>query len=1355
MNHLTFLPYTTVQIFNESTYLGSAVLVKVEDVFYVLTAAHVPFGKECNQYSEDLSSTLTYESESIGELIFVKELGNLDIFKAHDILAVEVEVKCEKFPEILFTDDTNNPKLQFIFRGRSKSESGKVYSVKPCSKNGTAGEDIHIEIPVKDYTDFEGESGAEVLQGLSGSGVFIHDDDSSDAFLTSVVKSVSKDNFVGINSICISLFKEHLIPEISLIDFQQLPHNQLTKKQSHLITGSDTPDIEALSRAITQNLMSSILPSALSGNSDLVVSRISNFSSIQGVPLPTAIASRNSLIDGITDSLNKHGTAWLYGAAGVGKTVSAKMAAKCVGGNWFGVNLRGLNSQEVCQVLASPLINQYNHEISGVLIDDFDCACDSMVQEKLISLQSSCHNANICLVFTSSKSIDEDFLFSANLPQNIEQKVDDFSEEDIEEILSSFGVTEGYWARYIYMSSGGGHPQLVIAMIQSMNTSKWNIEELRTLDSLLQKNETVEKVKKKTRERLLRELPASARELVERISLITGRFNRHLVLDLAFLPPKITDAGITFDQLIGSWIDQHEIDRFSLSPLLSNFAVATLTRQQQKQVQSEIADSILRTKEIDPITINTAFIAAFAGENTRALTLLCYLILTTELSELQMIAPHLMMFTFLNTNRSIYENDSNVNIMLRGAQLLLLTCFEDKEERYLETFNRFEIEADNSDVQEPGSSVLLCIMIYSKLLLSQPKFGVLPNWNLIVTKLNTLYKNKAVLLPSSIPHKEIPTKVDDISVVSFLIINQISQIKTIDALTSLFEFIDTLESDAREELFQTIEQIDFGVDAFVRGAWLHEYKRETIDCEKHSAIFSELEFFANKWGYEELASVCVQFSAIIWDESGGQKEKALEVIDSGLAKYGDSNFGLIRAKAKVLFRAKEYGKSLSLSNQLIDSNAPLNHVDKIYFYRDSAICAENESSYSLARKYYLLGASANRKRAFLENKPMQVGLKADAALASWHSGNRKECIQDLAEVLFELKEIDPKSSLQAAHCHATSRHILLWLQQEATKNKQFVPSGEEVCMFPGIVSNPEPSIDIGKQGLTPIEMAWYMLASIENYCSLDVGIPSKLLVNLVNGPIVEGEFVLVSSRLDTAIIKPNGELFVNALKSFVPHLSYALATVIDKNESIDINFTYQILPKATIADFERYSGIVEQYLLSFVISCTLQNKWGEVDKLVDYISIEPEMVIRKELFSILKGKDINATDALSHNSKLLMRLRHQQNREPIDLIVTVFHHALIAIQIGIDIKQSNLISRLAFESITVKWLAFWGPNRYLLKNPEIHFANINKALSVKDYSWPENTLCLMKAILPTLDVGDELDVNRTLDKLLLKVRAKK
>ncbi len=136
----------------------------------------------------------------------------------------------------------------------------------------------------------------------------------------------------------------------------------------------------------------------------------------------------------------------------------------------------------------------------------------------------------------------------------------------------------------------------------------------------------------------------------------------------------------------------------------------------------------------------------------------------------------------------------------------------------------------------------------------------------------------------------------------------------------------------------------------------------------------------------------------------------------------------------------------------------------------------------------------------------------------------------------------------------------------------------------------------------------------------------------------------------------------------------------------------------------------------------------------------------------MKGNNIKTTDAVAHNSKVLMNFRYQQYSAPINVIVGILSHTLVAVQIGIDIRRSNLISRLAFDSLKNIWLAFWRQQRYLLIAPDSHFANINKALSVKGYSWSENVLCLMKAILPTLGIGDELEVNRTLDELLLKVR---
>lgn len=220
MNHLQILPDFTVQISHCSIYMGSAVLVKINNIFYVLTAAHVPFGEECEQYKENLSSTLTYESESLGKLIFVKELGNIEIYKTHDIFAIEVTVESyDDFCEVSFTDDIDFPGLNFLFRGRAKSTSGNTYTIEPCKKNGKSKSLINLKIPIDDYNDFKGESGLEILQGFSGSGVFIHDDEPNSAYLSSIVSSVSDDNFNGVNCICISLFQKHLIPSIKLVEY--------------------------------------------------------------------------------------------------------------------------------------------------------------------------------------------------------------------------------------------------------------------------------------------------------------------------------------------------------------------------------------------------------------------------------------------------------------------------------------------------------------------------------------------------------------------------------------------------------------------------------------------------------------------------------------------------------------------------------------------------------------------------------------------------------------------------------------------------------------------------------------------------------------------------------------------------------------------------------------------------------------------------------------------------------------------------------------------------------------------------------------------------------------------------------
>ncbi len=307
---------------------------------------------------------------------------------------------------------------------------------------------------------------------------------------------------------------------------------------------------------VQSNLINKALQASAPQTKNMVTTRLVEPRPIDEVPFPPAIANRTSEIDNIISSLTRYGLSWIFGSAGVGKTIGAKIAARRLGGNWAGINLRSLNADQVNAVLSVAIDRLTTQKIDGFLIDDLECVFEPYIVDMLLYLKTICHQKDLLLLFTSPRQLNPDFLFSANLPASIEQKLKEFTEKDILEILTGLDVKNSSdWVRYIHVVSGGGHPQLAIAAIQSMQNKDWDTKEFRTLDSLITGNPEMEQVRAQTRARLLNELPEGGRKLIERLSLKSGSFQRDFVLDMAQIPPSVPDGGIVFDQLIGSWVD--------------------------------------------------------------------------------------------------------------------------------------------------------------------------------------------------------------------------------------------------------------------------------------------------------------------------------------------------------------------------------------------------------------------------------------------------------------------------------------------------------------------------------------------------------------------------------------------------------------------------------------------------------------------------------------------------------------------------------------------------------------------------------------------------------------------------------
>ncbi|UZD64047.1 hypothetical protein [Marinobacter sp. AN1] len=1097
---------------------------------------------------------------------------------------------------------------------------------------------------------------------------------------------------------------------------------------------------EAHNRQVTRALSKS-LPSenGISQETNLRPSPVSD------VPLPPALARRESEITKMRLCLERFGSCWITGAAGMGKTVAARVLAHELDGAWGSINMRGLAKDQTAIALLDLANSLPDYGVRGLIIDDLEHTVDTSVLDNLNYLFFSAGRSDVLLVITAPNEPNNEFLFASGLQANIAVVLTEFSENDLVEIFEKMGVPEiPKWANYTHLVSGGGHPQLAMAFIQSMAARGWDSSEFQTLNSLIEGSPAITEVRRRTRERLLQDLPETSRRLIERLSLKIGGFRRELALDLGKIAPPIYDTGIILDSLIGSWIDQHEGDRFSLSPLLTNYASNSLGENDRKVIQSAIAESLTKGRTLDVIDLNAAVISALRSHNKSVVIKICLFLLNAGQEKLEMLAPHLSVFTLFRTDVEPYPDDATASHMFRGVQLLLLS--QENEPKKLEkALKRFFVEEKN--VQSAKMRALMNLLVYSKLLLQHSNSLLGSNFIDIIRDLGPILQNEDGILPEEAVEnlKELTNK-EGCDPVSFMFVNQTRQLPRIADLIPVFYFLDSASSETRTELLKPFDRDDFSIDTLVAGAWLNEHKNGTIQPQVHSDIFASLERQASGWGRNDLSASCRKYRAVILDEYGNDKDSALAILDEGLSIYGQTNSELIRAKAKVLYRSEDHEGSLALSKELIENDAPLSEVEKAFLGRDAAISAEKQGDYQTAQRYYLYGSEAAGKSELPDMEAMRLGLLADAALASWHNGERLICLQHFIEVLKGLSQLKPDITLRAAHCHAVSRHALLWLAQDAAGEAHRFGDGEETRVFPGCVSNPEPHPKIGERQLMPIEYAWYMLAKIENYASIDVGVTKNLKTYLPNGPLIQGEILLVPSLRHKAFIRRDAKLFIFALQDTISSFAYAQTCSQQTGEISLNNLDYNTLPLATERQQQDLRDISEQLILLYFSISILNDDVAAVEDILRELPASSGFEIRSDLLDAVKGKGVVADYLTDFGHLIFAQARAIRGLQAVSPR-HIFEIAFKTLQMAKTFGHFQFACEVLLPWIQRRWAFMRKNQRFMLSNLALHEGLIILELNKSEAPTCIKVVNFLLALLPTLGINNRSDVQKMLSSM--------
>jgi tetratricopeptide (TPR) repeat protein len=739
-------------------------------------------------------------------------------------------------------------------------------------------------------------------------------------------------------------------------------------------------------------------------------------------------------------------------------------------------------------------------QFTGLLLDDLEHFDNPHVKDAFVVFVDAIENSSGLLIVTAYSKPSEPSLVTLGVKSPSTLAVPELNENDIQCIIQDLGGQADIWSRYVFYASGSGHPQLVQALGRNLAARDWPSEELKNLNALLGDNSEVSRVRDDTRKRLVGSLSPDQLNLLARITLIPGKFDREMVLGIAEGDPPIPNAGHGFDALIGPWINEPYDGVYQTSPLVSDLAVKTISEVSRLKWQRLIANKMTSGRSLDAGKMNAALMMALASDEKSVLMRISIATIQLDNEELSKLGVTFFALQTMRTDRPLYEADPYVNVVMRISQFLLVANEPDwNEARTREIWNALIRELKLVEDHEGAEALELMVLSKSVLTMvgrwgGQELVGFLYRIYEIARKTEYDELRDAY----NVRHKDQQT-----SSFSIMFLMHAQAFKKITDTLDAFTAIDRYPQSFRQVLFASLTLPEMDSEMYLNGPWLKEHSAETLDAAIHAPIYRKIADIARGWGMRDLAVTATKYQAVIIDEYGNDPDEALRTLNVAQDWAGVNNWEIVRAEGKIHFREKRYPEALALFKRLADiAESDSSCVERAFAFREAGIAAANTGDWKLAENFFATAREAAQSSDLQSMYIMATGLLGDMGVARWHYHDRAGFVAAFDQGLSEVAKFAINESLNAKHCHALYRHAILWAQDQLTGDVT-IGNGEKPAILPGALSNPEPSPSIANNKIAALDIARYMLAALE----LQYGLPSRVRLELTQK--LDGKRILV------------------------------------------------------------------------------------------------------------------------------------------------------------------------------------------------------------------------------------------------------
>ena len=896
------------------------------------------------------------------------------------------------------------------------------------------------------------------------------------------------------------------------------------------------------------------------------------------LPAVKRAVPRPQVEQGIEDRLRTFGACFVFGASGVGKSSVSQAVAERVGEKYFSVDFRSTATEETRNRLEVLLSRLGGIHAQLIILEDLNQLNDPGLAALTARVFEALSRRDIAVITTSYTAPTPKALSTVGQHPGSTIDCPYFSEDESASLVGLHGGDPSLWGKLAHVSGAFGHPQLVHAFVAGMAARGWPRSEIPAIiDSGLSTGDIVAE-REAARRSLISVLPADARNLLYRLSMMIGSFNRAAALNIAIAPPPITSAGEALDTLIGPWVETMGRDSYRVSPLAGQSGKDMLLPEQQQVIHGAIASQCMSGGSINASDIDKIILHAMLGKNQPVLVSLTYSLLTSDTQVISLLAENLAVLRVFETNKPIYPDNTYISLMLRLVQFKVLAAGQEKGG--IEPCVRALLR-ESEQLEPIRARTMFQILSLGTVLGTMGIGNHLENWVELLFQFHAVANGSAFSKGLLAGLEATPGMRG--SAVGLLFAIGSSNLTSVAKLEHVFEQLNRLEPERRAMLLRPMGQAAPDYSVLVNSPWVAE--RHQIDAIDAAMRYQRMAAQTSSWGFRPITVQCWIARAVMLDEYANDFEGALKVLDEAVAENGDDVL-ISRARAKIYRRAQDHERALSILRCIADVVGKDNDVERAFALRDAAISAANCDDWAQAEEWFLESKRSASQVKLPDMQAMAVGLGADAAVAAFKIGQVERCLTGLADALVALGEIRPETSLQCAHCHHLVRHTILWVRSRTDGREVFI-GGEPICMQPGVCSNPEPAKELAERPLGAIDIAWYMLAESELISRTNVAILDGLYDRLSDGPIPMLEVGLRSKRLGIDIEDMDPAGFTSHLLRYVEGMAYLSSHAQEfRRESDVMNPVRGAVPTLSPSNVQpSFVHFADDAIFAYAVSC--------------------------------------------------------------------------------------------------------------------------------------------------------------------------